>query len=117
LFGGERKKKQERKGEKRKSDGEVMVENRNGTRLMRRERSRFCEKRDQDILNNPPPPPPHNRENPKEMLESRKHNPTDPEPIFQKNQALFAYPLTRKREARKVSKMNTSSHTPKQASK
>jgi len=116
LFGGERKKKQERKGEKRKSDGEVMVENRNGTRLMRRERSRFCEKRDQDILNNPPPPP-HNRENPKEMLESRKHNPTDPEPIFQKNQALFAYPLTRKREARKVSKMNTSSHTPKQASK
>ncbi len=75
-----------------------------------RERSRLREKRNQDKNQKKT----HNRENPKEMLES---NSTDPEPIFpKKKQSLFTLPLTRKRKARKVSK-NEPQLSPKQASK
>jgi len=122
LFGGERKKKQERKGEKRKSDGEVMVENRNGTRLMRRERSRFCEKRDQDILNiggggggggagggaegafpvllkytkryikQPPPPPPPQPRKPKRDARIQKAQPNRPRANLPKKPSLICLP-------------------------
>jgi len=47
--------------------------------------------------------------------EAQPHRPR-PERCSQRY-SLFACPLTRKLKARKVSKMNTSSHTPKQASK
>lgn len=80
-----------------------------------RERSQLYEKRDQDKNQKKKT---HNRENPKEMLESRKHNSTDPEPIFPKKPSLICLPSYTKTESEKIFKKQTPAltHPGKQAS-